>query len=143
MCKCRLMLVDDDASIREVLKEFAGCVLEGFEVVAEASNGREAVEKAAEVKPDIIVMDVRMPFMDGIQATRRIKRELGLDAVVITSTSYAWAEIREQAWGAGSRFYVRKPFDFEQLAEVLEAARDAAREGTQNVAQALPTAAYG
>lgn len=133
--KCRLMLVDDDPSIREVLREFVGLALEEFEVVAEAGNGRDAVEKAVQLKPDVILMDVRMPFMDGIQATRRIKRELGLGSVVITFTSYDWAEIKEQASGAGSAFYVRKPFDLEKVAEALHAARALSRP--------LTTAAYG
>lgn len=133
--KCRLMLVDDDASIRRVLREYFALAPGDFEVVAEAVDGFDAVEKAASVKPDVILMDVRMPRMDGIEATRRIKRELGLGAAVVTVTSCDWAEIQEEARAAGSEFYVRKPFDLARVAEAIEEARAAARR--------LTTAAYG
>lgn len=133
--KCRLMLVDDDASIRQVLREYFALAPGEFEVVAEAADGCDAVEKAASLKPDVILMDVRMPRMGGIEATRRIKRELRLAAAVITVTSCEWAEIEEEARAAGSELYVRKPFDLAQVEEALDQARAAALR--------LTTAAYG
>src|SRR5690606_40667238 len=79
----------------------------------------DAVRLAAETDPDVILMDVRMPLEDGIQATRRIKQELGLRAVVITSTTYAWNEIRYEAYRAGASLHLPKPFDLERLKRVL------------------------
>ena len=66
----RLMLVDDHRMLRETLRR--SMLDEGFEVVAEASDGAEAVDLAAEHRPDVVLMDVTMPEMDGVEATRRI-----------------------------------------------------------------------
>lgn len=122
--KCRLMLVDDDATLRALLGELVRASAgEDFEIVAEAGNGREAVEAALLHRPDVILMDVRMPLCDGIQATRRIKQEHRLGAVVITATSYAWSEIRAEAEEAGASLHVQKPFDMEKVKEALQAAK--------------------
>ncbi|MBO2522133.1 MAG: hypothetical protein CW345_10120 [Firmicutes bacterium] len=119
MSKCRLMVVDDDPAMRQVLRDFIELFLDDYEIIAEAANGRDAVRLAAETDPDVILMDVRMPLEDGIQATRRIKQELGLRAVVITSTTYAWNEIRYEAYRAGASLHLPKPFDLERLKRVL------------------------
>ncbi len=116
------MIVDDDAMIRDVLRQLVECFFEDFEVVAEASNGVEAVQSAHETTPDLIIMDVRMPVMDGIEATRRIKQDLGLPSVVITCTSFGWREIKESAMTAGAQYHIRKPFDMEQLDRVFREA---------------------
>ena len=94
---------------------FCRPVFGSFEIVGEATNGRDAVESAAELDPDVILMDIRMPLLDGIQATRLIKQELGLRATVVTFTTYSWNEIRQDAYHAGASFHVRKPFDLETL----------------------------
>ena len=127
MAACGLMIVDDDPVIRGVLRELVEMCLEGFAVVAEAADGREAVALAARLDPDVIVMDIRMPVMDGIQATRRIKHELGLRAVVITATSFGRDEIQEAAFEAGAAFHVQKPFDLEELTRVLRESRAVAQ----------------
>lgn len=126
MVACRMMIVDDDAAVREVLREFVETCLDSIDVVAEASNGEEAVRKARQLEPDVIVMDVRMPVMDGIEATRWIKQDMGLPAVVITSTSFPWHEIREAAHHAGASFHVQKPFDLEQFGRVMKEAAEIA-----------------
>ena len=66
----RLLLADDHRMLRETLKR--SMLDEGFEVVGEASDGQEAVDLADELRPDVILMDVTMPEMDGVEATRRI-----------------------------------------------------------------------
>lgn len=119
---CRVMIVDDDPSIRAVLSDFIELCMEGFQVVAQATNGREAVDRAIEVDPDVILMDVRMPLLDGIGATRLIKRKHRLSAAVITATSYAWSEIRDEAFEAGADLHLKKPFDLDEVKQVLEKA---------------------
>lgn len=123
MDKCRLMLVDDDALMRDVMRDFISLCMDGFEVVAEAANGREAVDKARSEDPDVILMDVRMPLMDGIQATRSIKQEYNLKAVVVTATSFSWHEIKDAARHAGASLHIQKPFDLEAVRDVLWEAR--------------------
>jgi len=130
---CKLMIVDDEKAIRDVLSELIEVCLPDFKVVAEASNGLEAVARAQEVDPDVIIMDVRMPLMDGIQATRRIKQELGLRAVVVTSTSFSWSEIKESAFYAGADLHIQKPFDFERMESVLREAWSIANAAVERV----------
>jgi DNA-binding NarL/FixJ family response regulator len=67
----RVLLVDDIPAIRDMLRMLLG-LEEGFEIVGEAANGLEAIQAAAELEPDLIVMDLHMPVMNGIEATRRI-----------------------------------------------------------------------
>jgi Response regulator containing CheY-like receiver domain and AraC-type DNA-binding domain len=127
MGKCRLMVVDDDAAMRQVLKDFVEMFLDSYEIVAEAANGRDAVQVAAEVDADVILMDIRMPLMDGVQATRKIKQELRLRATVVTFTTYSWSEIRQEALNAGAALHLRKPFDLNTLAETLKKAYELSR----------------
>lgn len=123
MKKCRLMIVDDDANLRGVLRDFVELLMDGFELVAEASNGQDAVRMAQALDPDVIMMDVRMPVMDGIQATRRIKQELGLRAVVVTFTSFPWSEIKDAARHAGASLHIQKPGDLHRIQDALNEAR--------------------
>ena len=67
----RVMLVDDQQLVRTGFRMILA-VEEGIEVVGEAANGREAVDSVARLRPDIVVMDIRMPVMDGVEATRRL-----------------------------------------------------------------------
>lgn len=117
-----LLIADDDASVRSVLREFVGYCCPEFTIAGEATNGAEAIALASELQPHVILMDIRMPVMDGIQATRRIKQELGLPAVVVTFTSYTWSRLKEEAMGAGASFYLTKPFNLEHMKEALERA---------------------
>ncbi len=79
-----------------------GAVLSGFSRwVAEAGNGVEAVALAGQHQPDVILMDIRMPVLDGLAATRRIRDELQLPVKIITYTSYTWPELEREARDAG------------------------------------------
>ena len=66
-----VLLVDDQQLVRTGFRMILADE-EGIEVIGEAANGREAVERAADLEPDVVVMDIRMPVMDGVEATRRI-----------------------------------------------------------------------
>lgn len=120
--QCRLLVVDDDSCMRQVLRDFVELFPGEFEIVGEAANGRDAVELACRLDPDVILMDIRMPLLDGIQATRLIKQEFALRATVVTFTTYSWNELRQEAFEAGATLHVLKPFDVETLHRTLSEA---------------------
>lgn len=120
--KTRLMIVDDHEVVRMGLR--AALEIEAdFAVVAEASTGKEAIEKARAHQPDIVLMDVRMEGMDGIEACREIRSEFP-DIRVLMLTSYAEEETVVAALLAGAAGYVLKNVGRTRL---LEALRSVAR----------------
>lgn len=114
-----LLIVDDDPAVRDVLREFVGLCCPQIVLVAEATNGQEAVDLAAELQPDVILMDIRMPILDGLAATRVIKQELNCPSVIITFTSFTWPELEREAKAAGAQYHLSKPFELEQLGKTL------------------------
>jgi len=114
----RAVVAEDEALIRmdvvETLREA------GFEVVGEAANGEDAVSLATELKPDVVVMDVKMPVLDGISAAEQIaKAHL---APVVLLTAFSQTELVERARDAGAMAYVVKPFSPADLLPALEIA---------------------
>ncbi|HLZ26141.1 MAG TPA: response regulator [Chloroflexota bacterium] len=104
----RVLAVDDSATIRETL----GMLLDAqpdMELVATASNGQEAVRRAAEVQPDIVLMDIHMPDLDGIQATWLVSSRAPHGAVIMV-TSEERIDFLQKAMSAGAQGYVLKPF---------------------------------
>ena len=122
MKKTRLMIVDDHEVVRMGLKA-ALDIEDDFTVVAEASNGQEAIDRARVQRPDIILMDVRMDVMDGIEACREIRSEMPQTQVLML-TSYAEEETVVAALLAGAAGYVLKNVARSRL---LEALRSVAR----------------
>ena len=93
--------------------------MSGYRVV-EAVNGREAVERAVEVRPDLILMDLSLPYLDGLAATRRIRQHDGLSRVPIVAVSaHDTADFHADALAAGCNEYVTKPIDFDHLERLL------------------------
>ena len=115
----RVLVVDDHAVFRYGMRAMLANA-RGFEVVDEASTGEEAVEKAAEARPDIVLMDVQMPGMNGIEATRRILRANPGVAVVVV-TMFGDDDSVFSAMRAGARGYVLKGADAEEVMKVLRA----------------------
>ena len=114
----RAVVAEDEALIRmdvvETLREA------GFDVVGEAADGEEAVKLATELKPDVVVMDVKMPILDGISAAEQIgKAHL---APVVLLTAFSQTELVERARDAGAMAYVVKPFSPADLLPALEIA---------------------
>ncbi|HID20345.1 MAG TPA: response regulator [Methanophagales archaeon] len=119
MQKKRILIVEDAAYMREMLVEMLELEAEKYEVVGFAVNGKEAVEKYKELKPDIVTMDLVMEVMDGIQAIREIKN-YDPDALIIAITALGTPEQKNAALDAGAEGYLWKPFTVKNLSEVLE-----------------------
>lgn len=120
----RLMLADDHRMLREGLRR--SLTDEGFDVVGEAADGEEAVRVATEVRPDVILMDVTMPEVGGVEATRRI-HEAFPDIRVIMLTMHADREVVAAALRAGASGYLVKDCSTD---EICEAVRFAAGDDT-------------
>lgn len=115
----RLMLADDHRMLREGLHRSMSD--QGFDVVGEARDGDEAVRLAAELRPDVILMDVTMPGMDGVEATRQIKEALpGIKVVMLTM--HADQEVLASAIRAGARGYLVKDCSTDEIAAAVRMA---------------------
>lgn len=111
----RVLLVDDQELIRTGLRTMLEPE-DDLRVVGEAANGREAVDRARELRPDVVVMDVRMPVMDGIEATRRL-RELPTAPRVLVLTTFDLDEHVAAAIGGGASGFLLKDAGRRQLAD--------------------------
>ncbi len=115
----RVMIVDDAVFMRNTLKEiFQGA---GYEIAGEAANGVEAVEKYQELRPDLISMDIVMPFKNGIEATREI-RKADPRAVVIICSALGQESLVTEAIEAGATDFIVKPFRPENVLQVVQKA---------------------
>ena len=113
----RVMVCDDAAFMRMMIKDIL--VKNGYEIAAEAENGLKAVERYPEAKPDLVLMDITMPEIDGIEAVRRIK-SLDPNANVIMCSAMGQQAMVIEAIQAGAKDFIVKPF---QADRVLEAVR--------------------
>jgi len=113
----RIMIVDDAQFMRKMLSDILDA--SGFDIVGEATNGREAIERYNETHPDLVTMDVVMPLMSGVDATRTIVNEHPSARIVMVSTMGQDAMILE-AMEAGAKDYVVKPFRREEVVEVIQ-----------------------
>lgn len=118
--KIRIVIVDDHNVVRSGLSAFL-MAFEDFELVGEASDGKEAVELCEILHPDIVLMDLVMPVMDGAQATREI-RERFEDIQVIVLTSFKEDELVEGALQAGAIGYLLKNVSADELADAIRKA---------------------
>jgi AmiR/NasT family two-component response regulator len=137
----KILIAEDETIIRLDLRK----TLEdaGFEVCAEAKNGEEAVALAQSERPDLAILDVRMPKLDGIEAARRILDERPIPIVMLTA--YDQEELVSRAVEAGVFGYLVKPFRESDLLPAIQAARarhaelEALREEAESLAEALAT----
>ena len=116
----RILVVDDHAVVRQGLKMFLALDDE-LEIVGEAANGEEAIRRAGELKPDVVLMDLLMPQMDGIAATAVIRRELP-DVEVIALTSVLEDKAVYGAMRAGAIGYLLKDTEADELCRAIKAA---------------------
>ena len=114
----RVLVAEDEAIIRLDLAEMLGEA--GYEVVGQAGDGEQAVAMALDLKPDIVIMDVKMPVMDGITAAEQIGKERICPVVMLTA--FSQTELVEQARDAGVMAYVVKPFTASDVTPALDIA---------------------
>jgi CheY-like chemotaxis protein len=113
----RVLLAEDEADLRKMMKILLE--IQGYDVI-EASDGYEAVEKAVEEAPDLILMDIAMPVMDGIDSARTIRRHKELNGVPIVAVTAYGEFYSQRARKAGCADVLQKPIDFAQLKPIVE-----------------------
>ncbi|MGY1712492.1 ANTAR domain-containing response regulator [Geodermatophilus sp. SYSU D00758] len=115
----RVLIAEDEALIRLDLKEMLE--EEGYTVVAEVGDGQQAVDRAAELRPDLVILDIQMPVLDGLAAAEQIAASRV--APVIVLTAFSQRELVERARDAGAMAYLVKPFSKNDLVPAIEVAR--------------------
>ncbi|MDN4070814.1 response regulator [Paenibacillus vini] len=112
----KILVVDDAAFMRLMLKNILG--KQGYEIVGEAENGLEAVEKYKALSPDLVTMDITMPVMEGVEAVRLIK-QLDPNAKIIMCSAMGQQSMVVQSLQAGARDFIVKPFQEERVLESI------------------------
>ena len=115
----RVLLADDHRMLREGLRR--SLTEEGFDIVGEAENGEQAISLAAELQPDVVLMDVSMPELDGVEATKVIRQQPGAPQVIML-TMHADREVLADAIRAGASGYLVKDCSTEEVAEAVRMA---------------------
>ncbi len=115
--KTRILIVDDHQLFRDGLKALINSETD-MEVIGEAENGQRAVELARDLQPDVILMDVKMPVMDGIEATRRILSEMS-GMKILALSMYSGEGFNSGIMRAGALGYILKGGEFEELASAV------------------------
>jgi response regulator NasT len=115
----RVLLVDDEAIIRMGMRAMLEDL--GYQIVGEAADGQEAIEKVAALDPDVVIMDIKMPGMDGLEATRRIMATHPVPIIVLTA--YNQRSLVEEAADAGVLAYLMKPVRESDIGPAIEVAR--------------------
>jgi two-component system, chemotaxis family, chemotaxis protein CheY len=113
----RILIVDDAAFMRMMIRDIL--TKNGYEVVGEAQDGAQAVERFKELKPDLITMDITMPEMDGIAALKEIKKMDGNAKVIMCSAMGQQAMVID-AIQAGAKDFIVKPFQADRVIEAIK-----------------------
>ena len=114
----KVMIVDDEYYFREALKVSLDWEELGFTICAEAKNGNDALLKADELSPDIVLVDINMPVMDGLEFVKEIKNK-GLDCKIVILTGHSEFQYAKQAVQLGVHNYLLKPVNEKELMESL------------------------
>jgi two-component system chemotaxis response regulator CheY len=113
----RLLVVDDALIMRAMIKDLAKQA--GWEIAGEATNGREAVERYRELRPDLVTLDIVMPELDGVEALRALREEFP-EAAVVMVTAIDQKEKLSECIRLGARDFIVKPFDRDHLRSLFE-----------------------
>ncbi|WP_371360910.1 response regulator [Sporomusa malonica] len=124
-----ILVIDDQPGIRRLLTEVLQD--EGYSVMT-AANGYEGIQVATDTKPNVILMDMKMPGMDGTETLKELKRH-GQGDQVIMMTAYGELDMVNEAREAGMRDYITKPFDIMSLCQIIEAHIDNSFETRQRL----------
>ena len=119
MRRVRILVVDDHQMLREALVGMLE--LSGFEVVGAVGDGAEATSLAAELEPDVVLMDLAMPVLNGLDATRLL-REVAPSAAIVVFSAFDSPDLKRQAFEAGAVAYLPKGCSAERLRATVEAA---------------------
>ena len=119
MKRIRVLIVDDHTLVRDGIRSLLALTAD-IEIVGEATNGKEALEKARQLLPDVVLMDLAMPIMGGLEATRRIRRELAATKI-LALTQYDDSEYVIPVIEAGARGFVTKMASFSELSSAIQA----------------------
>lgn len=112
-----ILIVDDASFMRMMIKDILS--KNGFTVVGEAENGLKAVEKYKELKPNLVIMDITMPEMDGIQAVKEIKK-INNDAKIVMCSAMGQQAMVIEAIQAGAKDFIVKPFNADRVIEAVK-----------------------
>ncbi|WP_410772414.1 response regulator [Fontibacillus sp. BL9] len=115
----KILVVDDAAFMRLMLKTILS--KNGFEIVGEAENGQDAIEKYRTLAPDLVTMDITMPVMEGVEAVRQIKA-IDPDAKIIMCSAMGQQAMVVESLQAGARDFIVKPFQEERVLESIRKA---------------------
>jgi two-component system, NarL family, response regulator NreC len=132
----RVLLADDHAMMRDGLKALLSTSF-GMEVIAEVSNGRDAVARARELKPDVVVMDVAMPELNGIEAARLLREKVPASRIVMLSM-HSSSEHVYRAFAAGATAYVLKESAGAELVAAVRSAHSGRRYLSPAIAELAP-----
>jgi DNA-binding NarL/FixJ family response regulator len=135
----RVLVADDQTAVREGLVMLVG-LIDDIDVVGTAGNGREAVQLAHDLRPDVVLMDLRMPDLDGAAATRQIREALA-DTDVVILTTYADDDSLFPALEAGARGYLTKDASAEEIERAIRAVADGRTHLDPEIQQRLVTSA--
>lgn len=113
----KVLIVDDAAFMRMMIKDIL--TKNGYDVVGEAENGIKAVEKYKEVEPDLVIMDITMPEMDGIQAVKEIKK-INDGARIIMCSAMGQLSMVIESIQAGAKDFIVKPFQADRVLEAVK-----------------------
>ncbi len=113
----KILIVDDAAFMRMMIKDIL--VKSGYEVVGEAENGAQAVEKYKELSPDLVIMDITMPEVDGIQAVKEIKK-IDKNAMVIMCSAMGQQAMVIESIQAGAKDFIVKPFQADRVVDAVK-----------------------
>jgi DNA-binding NarL/FixJ family response regulator len=119
MRRVRILVVDDHLMLREALVGMLE--LSGFEVVGTVADGADATSVAAQLAPDVVLMDLSMPVLNGLDATRLL-REVSPDSAIVVFSAFDTPELKRQAFDAGAVAYLPKGCSAERLRATVEAA---------------------
>jgi two-component system chemotaxis response regulator CheY len=114
--KVRVLLADDESHVRLFVKTVVASM--GCEIVGEAADGKEALELFDKTSPDLVLLDINMPVMDGITALKELRRRSDKVAIVML-TSLASADVVEQTLGAGANYHLRKDLPVSELKQEI------------------------
>lgn len=114
-----ILIVDDAAFMRMMIKDIL--TKNGYEIAGEAENGVKAIEKYTETKPDLVMLDITMPEMDGIEALKRIKK-LDPDSNIIMCSAMGQQAMVIESIQAGAKDFIVKPFQAERVLEAVKKA---------------------